>query len=359
MPTYSDSDLPAPYITVVMPVRNEARFIGDTLAQILNQEYPPDRFEVIVADGMSDDGTPGIVREIAGRYPQVRLLENPKRRSSAGRNVGFRNGKGDLFLVVDGHCHIPDRRLFWNVSEAFRKSGADCLGRPQPLDPPGLTTFQQAVALARASRIGHGSDSLIYGEHEGYVSPVSNGAAYRRRVLDAVGYVDESFDACEDVEFNYRIEKAGLKSYTSPSLKVMYYPRETLRALFLQLCRYGYGRFRFLCKHPEAVSVGMIAPVMFTMVVFFTLIAIPFMGVLRNVRGPWTISLFATFAILVFWIAYFALIAIETIRLSARHGTRYMRHIPLIFIVIHFSLGYGFVKGMMSDFFEPFRKTVE
>jgi glycosyltransferase involved in cell wall biosynthesis len=359
MPTCLASDPPAPFITVVMPVRNEARFIGDTLAQILNQEYPPDRFEVIVADGMSDDGTPGIVREIAGRYPQLRLLENPERRSSAGRNVGFRNGKGELFLVVDGHCHIPDRKLLWNLAEAFRKSGADCLGRPQPLDPPGLTTFQEAVALARASRIGHGSDSLIYGEHEGYVSPVSNGAAYRRRVFDAVGYVDESFDACEDVEYNYRIEKAGLKSYTSPSLKVRYYPRETLRELFQQLRRYGYGRFRFLRKHPEAVLLGMIVPVMFTMVVFLTLIAIPFMGVFRNVQEPWTIPWFATFAIMAFWVAYFALIAIETIQLSARHGTRYMRHIPLIFFVIHFSLGYGFVKGMMYSFFEPSRKTTE
>ncbi|MHB8773322.1 MAG: glycosyltransferase family 2 protein [Syntrophales bacterium] len=359
MPMYSDSDLTAPYITVVMPVRNEARFIEDTMAQILNQEYPPDRFEVIVADGMSDDGTSGIVREIAGRHPRVRLLENPKRRSSAGRNVGFRNGKGDLFLVVDGHCYIPDCRLLWNVSEAFLKSGADCLGRPQPLDPPGLTTFQKAVAIARSSRIGHGSNSLIYGDHEGYVSPVSNGAAYHRRVFDVVGYVDESFDACEDVEFNYRIEKAGLKSYTSPSMKVRYYPRETLWALFLQLRRYGYGRFRFLRKYPEAVSVGMIAPVMYTMVVFLTLIAIPFLGVLGNVREPWTTPWFATFAILSFWITYFALISIETIRLSERHGTQYIRHVLLIFFVIHFSLGYGFLKGMMSSFFGPSKKTAE
>ena len=147
-----------PFITVVMPVRNEARFIVATLGQLLGQEYPPDRYEILVADGMSDDGTQAIVQEIAASNPQVRLLENSKRLSSAGRNVGFRNGIGVYFLVVDGHCFIPDNQLFNNMVDCFVKSGADCLGRPQTLDPPGLTHFQTAVALARESRLGHGGD---------------------------------------------------------------------------------------------------------------------------------------------------------------------------------------------------------
>ena len=75
-----------PFLTVVMPVRNEERFIADTLEQLLNQDYPQDRFEIIVADGQSDDSTCAIVTEISQRYPQVRLFPNPKRRSSSGRN---------------------------------------------------------------------------------------------------------------------------------------------------------------------------------------------------------------------------------------------------------------------------------
>jgi GT2 family glycosyltransferase len=249
-----------PLITVVMPVRNEARFIADTLEQLLGQDYPKDRFEILVTDGMSDDGTRDIVSRIAEEDGRVRLLDNPKKRSSAGRNVGFKAGQGDYFVVVDGHCHISDNQFLRNISECFEKSGAHCLGRPQPLDPPGLTPFQQSVALARASRLGHGGDSLIYGDYEGFASPVSNGAAYRQEVFEKVGYVDENFDACEDVEFNYRLEQAGLTAFTSPSLTVRYYPRESLQALFAQMRRYGRGRTRFYHHHPKALSLSALVP---------------------------------------------------------------------------------------------------
>ena len=76
-----------PFVTIVMPIRNEARFIRDTLLQVINQDYPLDCFEIIVADGMSDDGTRAIVMEMAQQYPQIRLLDNPARLSSAGRNA--------------------------------------------------------------------------------------------------------------------------------------------------------------------------------------------------------------------------------------------------------------------------------
>lgn len=251
-----------PFLSVVVPVRNEARFIAGTLEQLVSQDYPRERFEILVADGRSDDGTRDIVRDFSARHPQVRLLDNPRLLSSAGRNVGFRAGRGDCFLVIDGHCHIPDDKLLRNVAECFEESGAHCLGRPQPLDPPGLTPFQRSVALARSSRLGHGGDSLIYGEREGYASPVSNGAAYRREVFERVGYVNEDFDACEDVEFNWRVEQAGFVSYTSPRLTVRYYPRESLAGLLRQMRRYGRGRRRLLRGHPRAGSLtGLVPPV--------------------------------------------------------------------------------------------------
>jgi succinoglycan biosynthesis protein ExoA len=323
-----------PFITVVMPVRNEARFIGETLGQLLAQDYPADRHEIIVADGMSDDGTRKIVADLAGQHPQLRLLDNPQRLSSAGRNVGFRSGRGDLFLVVDGHCFIPDGNLLRSVAECFEKSGADCLGRPQPIDPPGLTRFQRAVALARGSKLGHGGDSLIYGEYEGYASPVSNGAAYRREVFEKVGYVDETFDAAEDVEFNYRVEKAGLSCYTSPKLTVRYYPRESLAQLFRQVTRYGRGRYRFLRKHPGAATVNQLIPAGFVGGLIVLLLAA---------------LLFCSYPI-PFWIlgglysGYFLLLIAQSLLLVPQNGAASLRHVPMILFLVHFGFGYGFLK---------------
>lgn len=326
----------APFITIVMPVRNEARFIAATIDQLLAQQYPPDRYEIMVVDGMSDDGTREIVRELALQYSQVRLVDNPQRRSSAGRNVGFRGGRGDYFLVIDGHCYIPDNQLLQNVVDCFEKSGADCLGRPQPLDPPGLTAFQQAVSLARGSRLGHGGDSLIFGDFEGFASPVSNGAAYRRQLFDTVGYVDETFDAAEDVEFNYRVEQAGLTCYTSPKLAVRYYPRENLSGLFRQMIRYGKGRWKFTRKHREALTVNQMVPAAFVAGLGFLFCSL------------W-VYLFAGYPLQLMimsvpYLLYVLLLCANSFKIMLKHGVTTAVPIAVIIFTVHFGLGCGFLN---------------
>jgi cellulose synthase/poly-beta-1,6-N-acetylglucosamine synthase-like glycosyltransferase len=342
-----------------MPVRNEERFITDTLQQLLGQDYPADRFEVIVADGMSDDATRKIVTNIATQHPQVRLLDNPRQRSSAGRNIGFKNGNGDIFLVVDGHCFIPDNQLLKNTAACLEKSGAACLGRPQPLDPPGLTEFQKAVALARASKLGHGGDSLIFGQYEGFASPVSNGATYRKEVFEKAGYLDEAFDACEDVEFNYRVEQAGCTCYTSPKLTVRYYPRENLQGLMRQMQRYGSGRRRFTRKHPKALTLNQLIPAGFVVGILSLGVTVFLsLGIMELRSSAETSSLRAfvpslltlvTTPLLLLYALYLLIIIVESIRIAAKNGWQYLRWMPFIIVTIHFGLGWGFVRQAFSD----------
>ena len=334
-----------PFITVVMPVRNEARFIGDTFRQILTQEYPANRFEIIVADGFSDDGTREIVLDMARDHSQLQLLDNPKRLSSAGRNIGFLKGRGDYFLVVDGHCFIPDKKLFINLVDCFMKSGADCLGRPQPLNPPGLTLFQKAVALARGSRLGHGGDSLIYGNYEGFASPVSNGAAYARHVFEKAGYVDEKFDACEDVEFNYRVEQAGLTCYTSPKLTIHYYPRENLQALWRQMIRYGKGRFQFARKHVKALTVNQLIPAGFVAGLLLTLILLAYSLL------PGTTGLAALKALGALYGMYCIVIMLNAFHISTRNDKALLFQLPGIFFAIHAGLGIGFLRQALISLY--------
>ena len=344
---FMNKQIEAPFISIVMPIRNEARFIRDTLGQLLAQDYPAGRYEIIVVDGISDDGTQSIVGEAARTYPQIRLMDNPGRRSSAGRNIGFKNGRGDIYLVVDGHCYIPDVNLFNSIAECFEKSGADCLGRPQPLDPPGLTVFQQAVALARCSKVGHGGDSLIYGEYEGFASPVSIGAAYRREVLQHIGFVDENFDACEDLEFNFRVEKSGLKTYTSPKLTVRYYPREDLKGLLRQMIRYGRGRWRFIRKHPEALTLNQIVPAAFVTGLLI-LMALVCTGTL-TFGFSIIFSHAGLLALSFLYGIYILIIIIESLRIAARNGWIYLGYLPVIFFAIHFGLGWGFLRQALSS----------
>ena len=321
-----------------IPVRNEERFIHRTISEIQSQDYPQDRYEIIVADGESTDKTTEIVRSICRQHPNVLLFNNPQKRSSAGRNIGFKNGKGDLFLVVDGHCLIGNTQLFREIVNCFEKSGAQCLGRPQPLDPPGISDFQKALALARESSIGHGGDSLIYSSHEGFVSPVSHGAVYKREVFEKIGYVDEAFDVCEDVDFNYRVERAGFKAYMSPSIAIKYFPRENLSSLWQQMLRYGKGRAQFLQKHPETFSIMGMVPAIFVAGLFL----LPILGLIHS-------------ALFSLWAAacglYLLVVAAASLKIAFRAGLPLLRYLPMIYFVIHLGLGLGFILKFLNPIF--------
>ena len=329
-----------PFISVVIPVYNEERFIGETLGQLVRQDYPETSYEILVCDGGSTDGTRETVREIAVAHPVVKLLDNPGKRSSSGRNVGFKSGRGEYFVVIDGHCDIPSATLLRDIAAAFEKSGADALGRAQPLAPEGISSFQWAVALARAARIGHGGDSLIYSDHAGFISPVSNGAMYRRRVFDVVGFVDERFDACEDVEFNYRVEQAGLTAYMSPELTVRYYPRESFGGLYRQMRRYGEGRCRLWRKHPETLSLNTLVPPVFAGAVLAACCLVA--AVLFGLLPAWALWPFA-----VAFGGYAVLIVAQTAATCRKEGWRNAFYLPGIFFVIHFGLGMGFVREFL------------
>ena len=156
----------------------------------------------------------------------------------------MRHGRGDFFVLVDGHCDIGDRDYIRNVVSAFERSGADCLGRPQPLEIAGASPVQEAIATAPRSWLGHNPSSFIFAAEERFVAASSVAIAYRRSVFEKVGFFDERFDACEDVEFNTRIDRAGLKCFFTPRIAVRYHPRGTMPGLVYQMTRYGRGRLR-------------------------------------------------------------------------------------------------------------------
>src|SRR5262249_24745369 len=149
---------PAMRVSIIIPVRNEAAHIQRTLRELADQDFPPTDFEILVVDRRSDDGTLETVRELRSSIPNLYLFDNPKRWASAGRSVGLRHAGGKYVVIVDGHCHVRDRNFLRNLVDAFEASGADTLGRPQPLKCDDPTTFQRAVAAARTSWLGHNPD---------------------------------------------------------------------------------------------------------------------------------------------------------------------------------------------------------
>src|SRR5262245_41286386 len=88
-----------PFVSVIVPVRNEARHIQQTLTQILNQHYDPARFEIIVVDGQSADKTWSIVSALQENHRNLHLLANPKQWSSSARNAAVRAARGEILVI--------------------------------------------------------------------------------------------------------------------------------------------------------------------------------------------------------------------------------------------------------------------
>jgi len=323
-----------PKITVVVPIKNEERYIARTLDFLLMQDYPEDKVEILVGVGDSEDNTAEIVKEIEAREPRVKYFHNPVGLSSGARAMGAEMATGEIILYIDGHVWIDSKGIFKSIPRLMREKKVDVLSRPQFLDTPENDFFQKAVALARKSAIGHGLDSTIYTTEDKYVDPSSSGAVYKKSVFDKIGNFDTRFDACEDFEFNFRCSKAGFESFTSMDLAVFYYPRSSLSALFNQMKRYGTGRFRLARKHPSSLGPGTLIPFLFT-------VGVPLLALLSLIH----VYFFYLFLIVV--IPYILSSGISSIIIAAKKGFKYLFVLPPIYLAIHIGLGWGFFAEML------------
>ena len=322
-------------VSVIVPVRNEAANIQQTLECLHRQEFDPDAFEIIVVDGLSHDGTAERVREVQPLFRHLHLLFNSSKLSSSARNIGIRYARGQYIVVVDGHCSIHDRQYLANLVSAFEESGADCLGRPQPLHVEGATDFQEAVALARESWLGHNPDSSNFSDRPRFVPADNVAVAYKREVFAKVGLFDEKFDACEDVEFNTRVRQAGFTCFFTPAIRVDYQPRGTLSGLMHQMFRYGIGRSLLGRKHPFSITLPSLVPVLW-------LLWLP----LTFALGFFSPIFAAAFCLSL--LLYCISILGESLRLCLRSPFRQGIRVPLIFFAIHIGFGWGFLHERLG-----------
>lgn len=322
-------------ISLIVPVRNEGSHIRFTLCGLADQVFPTSDFEILVIDGMSEDGTADIVRELQQTIPNLYLFENPKRLASAARNTGVRHASGEFIAIVDGHCQIRDPHFLTKLVDAFETSGADTLGRPQPLRTESPTAFQNAVSAARASWLGHNPDSAIFSDVARFVPADNVAVAYRREVFDKVGLFDESFDACEDVEFNTRARCVGLTCYFTPTIAVEYQPRSTLNALLQQMARYGRGRARLAQKHlPTITLASLIPPAWLLWLLFASIMSVMWSPMIWVLCGS-----LASYSIMILY---------ESHRLWRMDRALPYRRMPAVFAAIHAGFAWGYLREMMG-----------
>jgi len=319
-----------PCISVVMPVRNEAAFIARSLGAMLAQDYPPDRVEVIVVDGQSDDGTREIVAGIAARDPRVRLVDNPRRIVPTALNLGVRAARHALIARMDGHAIAAPDYLRQCV-RVMAESGADCVGGRWEYAGEGWTG--RAIAAAMESRFGVGTSRWRGSAASGEADSVPYGFYRRERLLALGGFNETYAEANEDYELNYRLRAGGGRVVYSPDIRMTYFVRSSLAALGRQYLRYGSGKVRMLSQHPASIQPRHMMPPL--------LVAGLVIGAaLQALGGFWRAAYGAGVSL------YLLLVVVFSLRQAARRGWRLLPGILPTFLILHLAWGLGFWRAL-------------
>jgi glycosyltransferase involved in cell wall biosynthesis len=332
-PTEARSEPTPPRVSVVIPCRNEAAFIDETLATIREGTFAD--IEVLVVDGRSGDGSRERIAAHAEADPRVRLLDNPSGTTPAALNIGVRAARGDIIVRVDCHSGYPPTYVAAMV-QALEASGADMVGGRVENVPASPGAIPRAIAIALTSPFGTGSP-FRYRAQDGDVDGVQLGC-WRRELFDDVGMFDERLIRNQDNEHSARIIFRGGRVHLTSAVAVRYHPRSTLAALARQARLNGTWNAFTEWLHPYTFRWRHLLPGVFFLGVVLALI----MCALALVSGD---AAWAKSAALL--VAPYAVVNVVASAIGAWRAQR-LRLWPLVALslwVWHFVYGFGIVRG--------------
>ncbi|MGB1250417.1 MAG: glycosyltransferase family 2 protein [Candidatus Promineifilaceae bacterium] len=313
-----------PFVSLIMPVRNERVYIQRSLEAVLQQDYPSECLEIFIVDGMSDDGTREYVQSLQQVSPNLYLLDNPQMIVPFALNRALRQSKGEIIVRVDGHCEIAPDYVSQCVKHLLTSNAAGVGG---PIETIGETETARAISLAMSSWFGMGGSAFrTIKDQELWVETVAF-PAYKREMIDSVGLFDEELVRNQDDEYNYRIRKAGGRILLTPDIQSMYYSRGSLHKLWKQFYQYGYWKVRVLQKHSRQMRWVQFVPFAFVMT-------------------TWASLIFPPLSILL--LAYLLGNSVASFSLARAGRWRNLPLLMLIFPIMHFAYGLGFARGLVA-----------
>ncbi len=334
-----------PFVSVIVPCRNEEQHIGRCLESILASDYPHERMELLVVDGMSTDRTRDIVTWYAARYPVIRLLDNPRCIAPSGLNVGIQSARGEVILRMDAHVIYLPSYLPILVHALFQRS-ADNVGGVLETLPGADTAVARAIAIGLAHRFGVGNSYFRIGaSHPRWVDTVAFGC-FRRTAFERAGLFDEELARNQDDEFNFRLIRQGGRILLMPTARAYYVARKSLRQLWRMYFQYGYFKPLVARKVKRVMTLRQLVPALF-LTTLATTAAVglwwrPAALVSATIAGAYVGAVVAASALTV-----------------PRHGLRVAAALTVVFPVLHFGYGVGFLLGIRDHLLRPRRPTPE
>ena len=246
-------------VLVGIPTLNEAAHIETCVRSLLTGDDRLADIKIVVADGGSTDDTVAIVKSLAAEFPNVSVIDNPKRLQSAAINQVAASATAEIKYLIrcDAHSIYPP---------GFVTQVADAMVRTQAasvvvcMDAVGTDCFQKANAWIVDTPLGSGGSAHRGGTASGYYDH-GHHAGFDLAYFRQIGGYDESFSHNEDAEYDHRLALAGGKIWLDADIRLSYLPRATVRSLAKQYYAYGRGRARNLMKHKAKPKLRQLAPV--------------------------------------------------------------------------------------------------
>lgn len=320
-----------PVVSVVVPCRNEKDHIRACVRTLLAQELPEGGVELIIADGMSTDGTREILEQAADQSPSLRVVDNPGRIVSTGLNQAIIAARGSIIIRADAHTgYAPD--YIRQCVAVLHESGADNVGGPWIAAGHGYVG--RAVAVVFRSRFGSGGARAHDPQYEGPVDTVYLGC-WRREVFDRIGGFDEELVRNQDDELNLRLKRGGGTIWQSPRIRSWYSPRGSFRQLFRQYMQYGYWKVRVIQKHRLPASWRHVVPGLFVLTMLVLIAASP-------------VSSLAGLGTVVVGGLYLVCTLAASVIAASQSEVSLLPVMPVVFGCLHIGYGYGFLRGMLD-----------
>lgn len=321
-----------PYVSALLVTRNEKQFVEQALLSLVEQTYPKTQYEIIIIDGLSDDGTRDVINNIINKYStedfRIQLINNDKKILSSGWNLGIRAASGEYVVRIDAHAKASPNFIEKNIETALDHPDVICVGGK--LITEAAEGSNSIVSKVLSSPFGVGNSSFRVSDTAGYVDTAVYGL-YKKEIFNEVGYFNEGYVRNQDIEFHSRVKEIGGKFYFNPEIVSTYYARDTVGKMVRQA--YGNGKWNMvlLKENKSALSVRHLVPFFFVLFLLSSTIA----G-LGN-RKIWVFEK-GILALHIFLGIVFAV--------KKTKNVFEIVQMPFLFLMLHISYGIGYFAGI-------------
>lgn len=318
------------FISVVMPLYNEEKYIEKCIDSLLLQDYPKENMEWIFVDGESKDNTKEILLNYKKKYPElIKIYNNPDKTVPFAMNIGIKNSKGEYIIRLDAHAEYNKDYINKCV---FYLATTDAMNVGGVLETKSRGFMGEAIALMLSSKFGVGNSQFRTNGISGYVDTVPFGA-FKKEVFEKFGGYDERLTRNQDNEMNFRIRKNGGKIFLSDEIKAAYYCRDSIRGISDMALKNGMWNVITMKLCPGSMGMRHFIPLLFLL----SLIVLPLLSLISS-------KIFYLFIFEI--ILYISLDIVFSVKVSK--NIKYFFTTLILFPIFHLTYGFGSIKGIFK-----------